>query len=132
MLTDADDRRHRLTPGPLARESLIFTLFLPDEHLGMIAYTWVDGEHVAGSMITVFGEDDERLVHLVVEGEQVDPDADFTDWRVGPMRVRHGAPHQEARVTFEHEGVALDYRFRAINAAFSYHDNADGCPSRAR
>lgn len=129
MLTDADDRRHKLTPGPLTCESLIFTLFLPDENLGMIAYTWVNGESVAGSMITVFGEDNERLAHHVVEGVQVDPEADFTDWTVGPLRVRHGAPHKDVHVSFDHEGVSMDYQFEAINPAFSYHDNADGCPS---
>lgn len=128
MLTDADDRRHKLTPGPLARESLIFTLFLPEENLGMIAYTWVNGESVAGSMITVFGRDDERLAHHVVQDVPVDPEADFTDWTVGPLRVRHGAPHQNVHVSFEHDSVSLDYHFEAINPAFSYHDNADGCP----
>lgn len=129
MLTDADDRRHRLNPGPLARESLIFLLFLPEENLGMIAYTWVDGESVASSMITVFGQDDERLVHHVVSDVKMDPDADFTDWQVGPLRVRHGEPHKYAHVTFDHDDVSLDYHFEAINKAFSYHDNADGCPS---
>jgi hypothetical protein len=129
VLTDADDRRHELRPGPLSRESLIFLLFLPEEGLGAIAYTWVDGESVAGSMITVFGPDDERFVHHVVQGVEMDPAADFDDWRVGPLHVRHGAPHQQARVTFDHEGVSLDYRFEAINEAFSYHDNADGCPA---
>ncbi|WP_433503079.1 DUF7064 domain-containing protein [Pseudonocardia halophobica] len=128
MLTAADDRRHILAPGPLARESLIFLLFLPEENLGMIAYTWVDGEGVASSMITVFGEDDERLVHHVTSGVAMDPKADFTDWQVGPMRVQHGEPHKDARVTFEQDGVSLDYHFEAINEAFSYHDNADGCP----
>jgi hypothetical protein len=129
MLTAADDRRHRLNPGPLSRESLIFLLFLPEENLGMIAYTWVDGEGVASSMITVFGEDDQRLVHLVTSDVPMPPDADFTDWRVGPMRVQHGEPHKDARVTFEQDGVSLDYHFEAINEAFSYHDNADGCPA---
>ena len=129
MLTDADDRRHRLAPSPLSRESLIFTLFLPEEDLGMIAYTWVDGESVASSMITVFGRDDERLVHHVTSGVPMPLDADFTDWQVGPLRVRHGEPHRRARVTFEHDDVVLDYRFEAINEAFSYHDNADGCPA---
>ncbi|WP_181779380.1 DUF7064 domain-containing protein [Pseudonocardia pini] len=129
MLTPADDRRHRLDPGPLARESLIFLLFLPEENLGMIAYTWVDGESVAGSMITVFRRDDERVIHHVVQGVEMDRAADFTDWRVGPLHVRHGEPHKDAHVTFEHEGVSLDYRFTAINQAFSYHDNADGCPA---
>jgi hypothetical protein len=129
MLTDVDDRRHRLTPGTFARESLIFTLFLPEEHLGVIAYTWVTGDSVASSMIAVFGEDDERLLFHLADGIPISPDADFTDWTVGPMTVRHGAPHQFAHVTFEHEGASLDYTFQATCAPFSYHDNADGCPT---
>jgi hypothetical protein len=128
MLTDADDRRHSLDPTPLARESLIFLLFIPEENLGAIAYTWVDGEHVAGSMITVFGQNDERLVHHVAT-ETVSADADFTDWRVGSLHVQHGEHHKNAHVTFDHDNVRLDYQFSATTPPFSYHDNRDGCPA---
>jgi hypothetical protein len=127
-LTDGDDRRHRLEDSPLARESLIFLLFLPEENVGVIAYTWVDGKGDAGSMGLVFGPDDERYARFHVEGVRMSPDADFDDWTVGPMHVSHGAPHQEAHVTFEHEGVSLDYQFTASTPAFTYHDNPDGCP----
>lgn len=134
MLTDADDRRHTLTPGPFARESLIFTLFLPEENLGVISYTWVSGESVAGSMIAVFGQDDERLVFHREECVAMSPHADFDDWTVGQVTVRHGDPHKVAHVSVDHRdpnggGATLDYTFEAINPAFSYHDNADGCPS---
>lgn len=127
-LTDADDRRHRLEESPLSRESLIFLLFLPEEHLGVIAYTWVDGTNRAGSMGLVFGEEDERFAQFHTEGVDVGPDADFDDWTVGAVSVRHGAPHQDAHVTFEHDGVSLDYHFEATTPAFSYHDNPGGCP----
>jgi hypothetical protein len=127
-LTDADDRRHRLADSPLERESLIFLVFLPEEDLGVIAYTWVNGEHEAGCMGLVFGRDDQRHAQFHAEGVRVSPDADFDEWTVGPMTVRHGAPHQQAHVTFEHDGVSLDYHFEATTPAFSYHDNAGGCP----
>ncbi|GGL15876.1 DUF7064 domain-containing protein [Nocardia jinanensis] len=128
-LTPADDRRHRLAADPLERESLIFLTFLPEEDLGVIAYTWVDGTHAAGAMGLVFGRDNERFGQFHVEGQPVPADADFDDWTVGPMTVRHGAPHQEAQVNFEFDGVALDYRFRATTPAFTYHDNRGGCPA---
>ena len=128
-LTDQDDRRHVLAEDPLQRESLIFILFLPEEDLGVIAYTWVDGSHRAGSMGLVFGRDNERLAQFHTEGVAVSPDADFDDWTVGPLTVQHTGPHQEARVAFSHERVSLDYTFWATTPAFSYQDNAGGCPS---
>ena len=61
-LTDARRSSGTGSPtSPLERESLIFLLFLPDEDLGVIVYTWVNGAHEAGSMGLVFGRDNERL-----------------------------------------------------------------------
>ncbi|HEY5855665.1 MAG TPA: hypothetical protein VIW24_16865 [Aldersonia sp.] len=128
-LTDRDDRRHALQSTSLERESLIFILFLPDEDIGVIAYTWVDGEHKAGSMGLVFGRDNERIAQFHTEGDAVAPDADFDEWSVGPLKIQHGEPHKYAHVTFEHDGVALDYHFEATTPPFTYHDNADGCPA---
>jgi hypothetical protein len=132
-LTDRDDRRHSLPASSLARESLIFLLFLPEENLGCIAYTWVDGAGSAGSMALVFGEDDDQLFKFHTEGVPMPADADFDDWRVGALHVAHGAPHRDARVRFDEtdaEGrrFALDYAFEAMTPAFTYHDNPDGCP----
>lgn len=133
-LTDADDRRHRLAPSPLSRESLIFLLFLPEENLGCITYTWVNGEGNAGSMALVFGAEDEQLFKKYSEGVPMPETADFDDWQVGALHVAHGAPHQQARVRFDEvddngQRFAMDYRFEAMTPAFTYHDNADGCPA---
>ncbi|MET0887379.1 MAG: hypothetical protein ABWX92_13115 [Mycetocola sp.] len=133
-LTNADDRRHLLAPSPLARESLIFLLFLPEENLGCIAYTWVNGEGNAGSMALVFGAENDQLFKTYVEGVAMPDRADFDDWQVGALHVAHGKPHEHARVRFDEvdgEGrrFALDYVFEAMTPAFTYHDNADGCPA---
>jgi hypothetical protein len=133
-LTDADDRRHVLANSPLARESLIFLLFLPEENLGCIAYTWVNGEGDAGSMILLFGAENEQLFKAYTEKVPMPADADFDDWRVGAIRVEHGAPHQVARVVFDETDAdgrrfAMDYHFEAMTPAFTYHHNQDGCPS---
>lgn len=128
-LAERDDRRHQLANDPLQRESLIFLVFVPEENVGAIAYTWVNGSHEAASMGMVFGSNNARYAQFHADGVKVSPDADFDDWNVGPLRVRHGAPHREAHVTFEHDGVALDYHFDATTPAFSYHDNTGGCPS---
>ncbi|MGO9423380.1 DUF7064 domain-containing protein [Roseiarcus sp.] len=132
-LTPADDRRHRLSDSPLARESLIFLLFLPEEHLGCIVYTWVNGESKAGSMALVFGEDNEQLFKFHTENVKVPRDFDFDEWRVGEVHLRHGAPHEEAFVSFhcrdqQGQEFGLDYEFRAMTPAFTYHDNSGGCP----
>jgi hypothetical protein len=127
-LTGADDRRHQLADSALERESLIFVFFLPEEPVGVIAYTWVNGEHEAGCMGLVFGADNGRIAQFHSEGIKIGPEADFDDWTVGPMSLRHGDPHRVASVSFEHDGVALDFDFEATTPAFSYHDNPGGCP----
>lgn len=133
-LTDVDDRRHQLDASPLARESLIFLLFLPEERIGCIAYTWVNGEGDAGSMALIFRGENEQLFKVHSEGIAMPADADFDDWRAGSVHVQHGAPHQAARVRFDEldshgDRFALDYNFEATTAAFTYHHNQDGCPT---
>lgn len=133
-LTDADDRRHVLAPEALERESLIFLLFLPDEGLGCIAYTWVDGESRAGSLLLVFSGENDLLFRSYTEGVEMPRDADFDDWTVGDLHLVHGKPHDEAHVSFDAvdgqgRRFALDYAFRASTPAFTYHDNPDGCPA---
>lgn len=128
-LVTQDDRRHKLDNSDLARESLFFEVSLPEEHLGILAYTWVDAAHKAGSIGLVFGEDDERLGQFSVQGLDVSPAADFDSWEVGPLTIQHEEAHKTAHVAFEHDEVSVDFHFEATTPAFSYRDNIGGCPS---
>jgi hypothetical protein len=129
MVEPTDDLRH---PGKISgvhgRESLFYNLLLPDHGLILFVYTWVDAEGRAGYLFTVVGEDDARRCFFANDGVPIG-DRDFDDWAVDGLTLAHTEPLQRATLGFSGEGVELQATFDAIHPAFSYTDNADGCPS---
>jgi hypothetical protein len=128
MLTPVDDLRHGLTPGPHARESLFYGVLLPGEGLMVFLYTWVNAENAAGQMVVVVEGDDVRRAFSAADGIDVGA-ADFDDWEVAGLRVRHHDLLKAATLTFADDDVALELTFTGLHDAFSYLGNADGCPS---
>lgn len=124
------DSRHRLRADPLARESLVFMLQLPEHNLAAFVYTWVNGENKAGAAFCVYGPAmADGPIFELVDGIAVPSDQGFDDWRVGGVKVRHGEPLKTAHVTVEGEKAGLEYAFEAMHAAYNYGANAQGCPS---
>lgn len=128
MPTASDDLRHPLRPGPFARESLFYSLLLPDEGLMVFVYTWVGATGAAGHLVVaVTGEDDRRAISAM-DGLDVG-EADFDDWTVGGLHLRHTELLKTACIDFTSDELRLDLEYSALHDAFSYRDNADGCPS---
>lgn len=130
MLAPSDDLRH---PGEISgvhgRESIFHNLLLPEHGLFGFVYTWVDAHDRAGYMFGVCGGDDERRVFFADDGVDVGSQ-DFDDWCVGGLRLRHTELLKTAELSFTgDEGVVLEATFTGLHDAFSYRDNADGCPS---
>jgi hypothetical protein len=151
MLEPKDDLRHRLAPGPHARESLFYNVLLPDEGLMIFVYTWVDAESRAGHLFAVVGDNDERLAFSAVDGVPVG-DRDFDDWAVGGMWLRHTDLLRTASLGFSGPAgrsagrsadgpadgpadgtggaeVSLRATFTGAHEAFDYASNEDGCPA---
>src|SRR5439155_23542809 len=128
-LDPVHDSRHRLRPEPLARESLVFMLQLPEEDIAAFVYTWVSGESKAGTALCVYGPGigDEPLFEIV-DGIAVPSDQGFDDWRVGGLHSRHVEPLETADVTVNGERASLEYRFEAMHPAYAYGMHRDGCP----
>ena len=126
-LERGDDLRHRPPAGSKSRDSLFFNLILPDHDLALQVYTWVDHEGVAGRQVAVFGPD-RRPIALDVETSVAMGDADFDDWSVAGLEVRHLTPLQTASVRFNGDQVHLTYDFEGIHEPFAYSQNAEGCP----
>ncbi|HEY1974073.1 MAG TPA: hypothetical protein VGH89_39410 [Pseudonocardia sp.] len=131
MLRPEDDLRHRLAPGPHARESLFHNVLLPDEGLMVFVYTWVDAESRAGHLFAVVGDNNERLAFSAADGVPVGA-GDFDDWRPGGVWLRHTDPLRVAQFGAEAGRDAgratLRAEFTATHEAFDYARNADGCP----
>jgi len=128
-LDPVHDARHRLSDDPLARESLVFMLQLPEENLAAFVYTWVNGESKAGAALCVFGPGAGAApIFEVVDGIPVPSEQGFDEWCVGKVRVAHGAALQTADVSYSSDEVSLQYHFEATHPAYNYGSHADGCP----
>jgi hypothetical protein len=128
MLAPEDDLRHRLTPGPHARESLFYNVLLPDEGLMIFVYTWVNAESRAGHLFAVVGDDDQRLAFSAVDDVPVG-DRDFDDWAVEGMWLRHTDLLRSASLGFSGTSVSLRAELTGTHEALDYASNEDGCPS---
>ena len=131
MLEPKDDLRHPLVASPHARESLFYNVLLPEHELMVFVYSWVNSASEAGHLITVVGQDNTRHAVSALDGVPIGG-ADFDDWRVGGLRLRHVEPLERLDFSFAGDdttGLTLEAEFRATHAAFDYAQNADGCPS---
>jgi hypothetical protein len=122
------DRRHALPQGPFGRESLVHLVQMPDEGLSLIAYTWVDGESLAGHNLIVFGPGVADNVVEHVDGIPVARDLDFDDWRVGGFHLELGEPLRSSKVTFSGERLSCELSFEAMHPPYLYSRGPRGCP----
>ncbi len=127
VLREADDLRHRPAEGVKGRDSLYFNLMLPELELGVFVYTWVDQAGIAGRVFAVWDRGTKPLVFEVEHGVPMG-DADFDDWNVAGLRVRHPEPLRTAEVRFAGESLDLTYDFEGSHDAFDYTRNPVGCP----
>ena len=126
MLRPSDDLRHALA-GPLDRESFFLTVPLADEGLVVHVYGWVDRAGLAGRVVSLFADDDRRLLFDRADGVAMGG-RDFDDWQVAGLRIRHGTPLETADFSYDDGRFAFDVRFEALHRAFPYSENRDGCP----
>jgi len=126
MLTPRDDLRHTLS-GPLARESLFVTVPLPDEGLNIHLYWWVNAAGLAGRVVSVFADNNVRLLFDRQEGIPMG-ERDFDDWAVAGLQVAHRDLLHSADFTFESTALSFQFRFESLHRAFAYSENTNGCP----
>lgn len=127
QLDGHDDLRHRPADGGKGRDSLYFNLMLPDENLGVMVYTWCDDQGVGGRMVTAWGPDRKPLYFDAAPNVPLG-DADFDDWKIEGLEVRHPEPLQTAEVRYRGEGISLEYDFTGTHEAYDYARNVEGCP----
>ncbi|WP_028933262.1 DUF7064 domain-containing protein [Pseudonocardia spinosispora] len=126
-LTPSDDRRHRPADGTKGRDSLYFNLMLPEHELGVFVYTWVDHRGVAGRLVTAWGPEEKPYAFEIEHGIDMG-EADFDDWNVAGLRMRHLEPLSTAQVTFSSTPIELTYDFQGLHEAFDFDRNPLGCP----
>lgn len=122
-----DDLRHRAADGGKQRDSLFWQVMMPDHKLGFQCYLYLTGTGKAGFNLILWGVDRKPHVLELVPGS-VDPDMDFDDFRLAGLHVRQPADQKTATITYQGEGVRLEYSFEGFHAPFSYRSNPDGLP----
>lgn len=132
VLDPLHDARHRLRDLPLERESMPYVISLPEQGIATCIYTWVNKNNQAGALFVVCGPavGDEPIME-VADDIGVGPDADFDDWRVGPVHLEADLRFQQARVRAKGERIGLDVRFDALHPAYAYSFHPEGCPAFA-
>ncbi|HEX4110256.1 MAG TPA: hypothetical protein VHX88_19150 [Solirubrobacteraceae bacterium] len=119
----ADDLRH---PG--TRDSLFWSLVLPQERIAAQVYLFIDSYGVAGRQVAVYRPEADRTVLLLEHGIDLGADADLREMRCAGLHVRQPEPLAVAELAFDAERVGLEYRFVAEHRPFSYQENPRGCP----
>jgi hypothetical protein len=126
------DGRHKLRELPLERESMPYIISLPEHGIATSIYTWVTKDNVSGSLFAVCGPavGDEPIMEAV-EGIDVGPEANFDNWRVGPVHVEHRMDLRGAHISATTERIHLDATFQATHPAYAYGSHPLGCPPYA-
>jgi hypothetical protein len=134
MLTPQNDMRHPLDiHDPVAQESLVFNIALPDEKLLIITYL-VAKHNRMGSRILAVIDGNETSDHPALYDMKIDVPArgdDFDDFSAAGMQVQHTDPLREARVIIDTPELSMDCNYTALHEAWDFGRDLDGCPPSA-
>jgi hypothetical protein len=130
MISQKDDLCHELSDGEFGRESLFYTVPLPEQRMLIEGYMSIRRDRVASRALMVWGDPDRDgyapLVADVAEARMHGRDLD--DFEVAGMRVRQPELLRRVEVSFCEGDRAWEMRFRAVHDAFDYDSNAAACP----
>jgi hypothetical protein len=127
--TPADDLMHDLSGIAYGRESLLWTVPLPEHGLLVFVYVWrVPETGRFGHFVSVAGDDGGRAL-VLDETNDVELDGqNFDDCAIGSLRIRQPEPLTVAELSYETGELAYSARFEGLHAPFSWHENEGGCP----
>lgn len=124
-----DDGRHVLGSDPLARESLVFTLQLPEEKIAGWVYPRVGNDGKAAGIFAAFGDGvPGGAIYEVFHDIAVPDSMNFTHWQVNGVDLTLTNPLRTAHVKYASKRLAYDFTFDAIHPAYSYDSHPDRCP----
>lgn len=124
------DDRHRLKPGPTARESVPYMINSPEDGIAGFTYTWVNGSGEAGAVLALFGPavGDAPIVEALPD-RPVPDTMTFADWRIEHFAMEQDLAFGHADVRWDGQRAKLDLAFDAFHPPYAYGANQDGCPS---
>lgn len=124
------DGRHTLAREPFARESIPYTLHIPELKIAAFTYTWVNGESEAGAAFALFGPGvGDYPIQQRIPDRKVATDMDFSDWCIDGFRMQQDLKFKRAKVSWITDQAAIEFTYDAIHPPYAYGSHKDGCPS---
>lgn len=124
------DNRHILDNGVFQRESLAYSLSIPDEGLALFLYTWVNSSGVASAATAIWGPGvgpepiERKLSDRVVPSNMM-----FDEWIVDGLEIRQDLKFEHATVKWSDPSFEVSWSFDAFHPPYAYANHPDGCPS---
>ncbi len=123
------DGRHQLDAIEFARESIPYTLHIPELQIAAFTYTWVNAPGEAGAAIALFGPGvgsepfQQRMADRPVSDEM-----NFSDWRIDSFHMSQDLQFRSAEVSWQTPDAGIEFTFEAIHPPYAYGSHVDGCP----
>lgn len=123
------DDRHDLADNPFSRESIPYTIVLPEEGIAAFTYTWVNKAGEAGAALAIFGPGvgDEPIQQRLPD-RKVPDDMNFANWQIENFSMRQDLKFKHADVRWETELATIEFSFDALHPPYAYGSHKDGCP----
>ena len=132
VLEIANDGRHPLRDLPLERESVPYVFALPEQGICAFIYTWVNKDHLAGSIFVAYGPGiGEQPIVEAIDNVEMGPIRNFNDWKVGCVHIKQDLKLDRAEIRVDSARATLEARFESAHPAYAYGFHADGCPPYA-
>lgn len=123
------DDRHTLPNTPFARESIPYTIVLPEEGIAAFTYTWVNGESEAGAAMALFGPGIGEPIQQRLADRPVDKAMDFSNWAIDGFLMRQDLRFEKAEIAWVTDTASIEFDFTALHPPYAYGSHKDGCPS---
>lgn len=130
QVDEIHDDRHELSNDEFQRESLAYSLSLPEHGIALFLYTWVNSEGVASGATAIWGPAigpepiERRLADRIVPR-----DMKFDEWIVDGLEIRQDLKFQSATVRWHDSSFEIGWSFEAFHPPYAYANHPDGCPS---
>lgn len=123
------DDRHTLPENPFARESIPYTIVLPDEGIAAFTYTWVNKASEAGAAMAIFGPGIGEPIQQRLADRPVAKDMNFGNWQIDGFSMRQDLQFKNADVRWQTDTATIEFNFQALHPPYAYGSHKDGCPS---
>ena len=105
------DGRHKLEKVAFSRESIPYTLHIPELKIAAFTYTWVNSDSEAGAAIALYGPGvGEKPFQERIADRKVDENMDFSDWQIETFSMKQDLNFRKADVGVKKFRASVTYQ----------------------